>query len=277
VANASDSTQRSLDASLFRQIGSRAASLDERIVAEIRTLIDSGKIAPGDRLPAERDLAQALNVSRASLREAVRRLAAMGLVEIRWGQGVFIRSADLDFVLEHVAPILLRSGSTADLYEVRRLLEVAAAGWAAERSSQAERADLQALIDEAEANRERLASDAEFARDVDQRYHNLIAGLSHNQVMMRIMVGLLDLLREVRQRSFAIPGRALRSLEEHHQITSAIVAGDVAEARQRMLVHLQHAEAAVRGSFEADGDCVSRTVPASATVEAGQTRNVSQI
>ncbi len=243
-----DVSPRSLDSSLFQQIGDRATSLDERIVAEIRSLIDSGRIAPGDRLPSERDLARALKVSRASLREALRRLSAVGLVEIRWGQGVFVRSADLDFLLERVAPLLLRRGNTEDLYEVRRLLEVEGAGWAADRGTRAERAELQALMTEAAANLDRLATDAAFARELDERYHNLVAGLSHNRVLMRIMVGLLDLLAEVRQRSFDVPGRALRSMDEHQRITAAIVAGDAPAARRAMLAHLRNAEAAVRGA-----------------------------
>jgi GntR family transcriptional repressor for pyruvate dehydrogenase complex len=245
-----DSTPKLLDSSLFRQIGDRPVSLDERIVAEIRTLIDTGRISPGDRLPSERDLAHMLNVSRASLREALRRLAAMGLVDIRWGQGVFVRSADLNFVLEHMAPFMLRHGNITDLYEMRRLLEVQASGWAAERATSDERAELRSLTDEASARQELLSANAEVARDFDQRYHNLIAKLSHNQVLMRIMVGLLDLLAEVRGRSFAVPGRALRSLEEHSLITSAIVVGDVDAAREHMLRHLQRAEATVRSTFE---------------------------
>lgn len=255
-------TSRSLDSSLFRQIGDRAASLDERIVAEIRALIEAGRISPGDRLPSERELARALRVSRASLREALRRLAALGLVEIRWGQGVFVRSVDLEFILEHVAPLMLQDGSTADLYEIRRLLEVEAAGWAARRATTSERAELRALTAEGRANRDRLAADANVARDFDQRYHNLVARLSHNQVLMRIMVSLLDLLGELRQRSFAVPGRALRSLEEHEQITEAIVAGDVEAARERMLTHLRHAEATVRGTSEpaVRGDAQSHDV-----------------
>lgn len=249
-----DAAARSLDSSIFRQIPDRAVSLDERIVAEIRTLIDSGRIAPGDRLPSERDLARALTVSRASLREGLRRLAAMGLVDIHWGRGVFVRSADLAFVLEHMAPLMLQHGSIADLYEMRRLLEVEAAGWAAERSFSDEHAELRSLTEEAKRISDRLLADANLAGDFDQRYHNLIARLSHNQVLMRIMVGLLDLLAEARRRSFAIPGRAALSLDEHQQITDAILMGNVDAARAAMHGHLEHAEAAVRRTFEEESE-----------------------
>jgi GntR family transcriptional repressor for pyruvate dehydrogenase complex len=170
----------------------------------------------------------------------------MGLVEIRWGQGVFVRSNDLDDVLEQLAPLMLGDANVGQLYEIRRLLEGAAAGWAAERASDAERAELGALTDEAEAERAKIATDAELAREMDQRYHNTIAALSHNPVLLRIMVSLLDLLGELRQRSFAIPGRALASLAEHRRVTDAIVAGDAVAARLRMLEHLENAEAAVR-------------------------------
>jgi len=170
----------------------------------------------------------------------------MGLVEIRWGQGVFVRSTDLDEVLEQLAPLMLGEASVGQLYEIRRLLEGAAAGWAAERAGEAERAGLRALTEQAEASRDRLTVDAEWARELDRRYHNEIAALSHNPVLLRIMVSLLDLLGELRQRSFAVPGRALDSLAEHRRITDAVAAGDAAAARARMLEHLEKAEAAVR-------------------------------
>jgi GntR family transcriptional repressor for pyruvate dehydrogenase complex len=230
---------------LFRRVGRRTDSIDGRIVAQIRDLIGGGQLMPGDQLPPERELAQAFNVGRASLREALRGLAALGLIEIRWGQGVFVRQTQLDDVLERLVPLLLSPDNVADLYAVRRLLEVAAAGWAAERSTDDERAELGTLTDEAEASRARLAADPDFARDFDRRYHNLVAILSHNAVVVRIMLSLLDLLGDLRRRSFAIPGRALRSLEEHRAITAAIVAGDVESARARMLAHLDRAEAAV--------------------------------
>jgi GntR family transcriptional regulator, transcriptional repressor for pyruvate dehydrogenase complex len=249
VSHAKAGSAPSLDLGLFAEIETRAASLDERIVDEIRRLIESGQVVPGDRLPAERDLARAFNVSRAALREAMRRLAAMGLVEIRWGKGVFIRATDLDFVLERLAPLMLGHGQIIDLYEVRRQLEVAAAGWSAERATAAERAELAALTAEAVVARGRLAEDAAYAREFDRRYHNMIAVLSHNGVVLRIMVSLLDLLGELRQRSFAIPGRALRSLEEHQQISAAIVGGEPAAARQAMLAHLLNAEAAIRSTL----------------------------
>ena len=239
---------RALDAGLFSEVGARATSLDERIVEQIRAKITAGELLPGDRLPPERELARAFSVSRASLREAMRRLSALGLVEIRWGQGVFVRATDLDFVLEHMAPLMLGDGEIADLYAVRRLLEVAAAGWAAERATPDERAELRALTGAAAAARAKIARDAALAREMDHRYHNLVAALSHNAVLVRIMLGMLDLLAELRQRSFAAPGRALRSLEEHEQVTAAIVSGDAAAARRAMLAHLENAEAAVRGA-----------------------------
>lgn len=242
-------TVKQADPALFRQIDTRALSLDESIVKEIRALIESGEIRPGDRLPAERDLARAFSVSRPSLREAMRRLAAMGLVEIRWGQGVFVRASDLDFLIEHMAPRMFGHGNVVDLYEIRRQLEVAAAGWAAERAAPDEKAELRALTDEALSRRDRVTRDPELARDLDRRYHNLIAVMSHNAVMVRIMLGLLDLLAELRQRSFAIPGRALSSLEEHDTITAAIESGDAPASRDAMLRHLHQAEAAVRSTL----------------------------
>lgn len=242
-------TVKQADPALFRQIDTRTVSIDESIVKEIRALIEAGDIRPGDRLPAERDLARAFSVSRPSLREAMRRLATMGLVEIRWGQGVFIRASDLDFLIEHMTPLVFGQGNVVDLYEIRRQLEVAAAGWAAERATAEEKAALRQLSDGAVAQRDLLSADPELARDIDRRYHNMIAALSHNAVLVRVMIGLLDLLADLRQRSFAIPGRAQRSLDEHERITAAIERGDAPASREAMLRHLEQAEAAIRSTL----------------------------
>jgi GntR family transcriptional repressor for pyruvate dehydrogenase complex len=218
--------------------------MDERIMSEIRHLIESGQLRPGDRLPPERELAQTLHVSRASLREALRRLSANGLVEIRWGQGVFIRSVDLDAVLARLTPLALGPGNVSDLYAVRRLLEVPAAGWAAELGSDVQRAELQALMDEALASQNRLVGDVEYTRDFDRRFHSLVAGMSQNAVLVRIMITLFDLLGEMRRRSLRLPGRALDTIQEHRAIVDAILARDAQAAQAHMRVHLQSAEAA---------------------------------
>lgn len=236
------------DPSLFRQIVARDSSLSERIADEIRSLIETGKLHPGDRLPSERELARSFNVSRPALREAVRGLAAIGLIEIRWGQGAFVRATDLDLILKHVGPLVLSSDDLASLYAVRRLLEVAAAGWAAERAVEEERAELATLWAEVSANEEEFCQNPARMQEIDRRFHNLIAMHSHNPVLVRLMLGLLDLLAAARQRSFAIAGRARHSLAEHSEIVDAILSRDADAAQAAMLVHLKKAEAAVRGA-----------------------------
>lgn len=235
---------------LFRRIGHDALSMDERIMSELRHLIESGQLRPGDRLPPERELAQTLHVSRASLREALRLLSAIGLVEIRWGQGVFIRSVDLDAVLERLAPLALGTGNVSELYAVRRLLEVPAAGWAAELGSDLQRSELSTLMKEALASQDQLSSDVEYTRDFDRRFHSLVAMMSRNAVLVRLMMMLFDLLGEMRRRSLRIPGRAYNTIREHQAIVDAILARDAEAAQAHMGLHLQAAETAALDALD---------------------------
>ena len=111
----------------------------EEIVRQIRTLISEGRLKSGDRLPPERDLAERFRVSRASVREALRSLESMGLIEIRLGEGTFVREISVDSLIEPLALVILtQREAVGELFEARRLLEPPIAGLAARRSTKEE-------------------------------------------------------------------------------------------------------------------------------------------
>src|SRR5712692_8268944 len=108
----------------------------EQVVAHVRTLIERGALGPGDRLPAERDLATEIGVSRPTVRAGLRALAAMGVVRSRHGSGTFIPAGPPALGSEPLSFLAALHGFTRDeMYEARRILEVGAAGLAAERAS----------------------------------------------------------------------------------------------------------------------------------------------
>jgi GntR family transcriptional repressor for pyruvate dehydrogenase complex len=220
------------------------------IVRQIRGLIADGQLKSGDRLPPERDLAERFRVSRTSVREALRALESTGLVEIRAGEGAFVRPASVEALVEPLALVILtHREATADLYEARRLLEPPIAALAARRAGPEEVAELIRILDEqakeVAGGRTGLAQDAAF--------HTAIAHSAHNRAITRIVTTLMDLLAQTREESLHTPGRPERSHQDHRRILAAIQARDGEAARQAMLDHLVAVERLVVGRDSASG------------------------
>lgn len=222
--------------------------LYNRIADEIRDALLAGRLRPGDRLPAERELCRTLGVSRTSLREAMKILAGSGLVTTRHGRGAFIADGDPRRLAEGlVGALLLDRAALGDLFEIRRTLETEAAGWAATRATATELAALTTLLAECAARAEAGALATDDYMDYDQRFHALVAAASGNVLLTRIMGQLIDVLRLSRGRSLAVPGRAERSVREHLAILEALRSRDAAFARRRMLDHIVSVEGSVAG------------------------------
>lgn len=209
---------------------------------QIRDLMVSGKLQNGDKLPPERELADIFNVSRTSVREAIRTLATMGLVEVKKGHGVFVKEATLDSIFSNVVDVLvLNKKEMKQLFEIRKVLETQAAAWAAERASELEIAELNLLIEEVRSvNKQKF--DIALARKYDEKFHTAIVKASHNDVLFKIMSGLFDSLDNVRIKTAIVPGRALMSINDHAAIASAISERNSEKAKQAMYEHIESVE-----------------------------------
>lgn len=219
-------------------------TLRDRVVQDILQKLDSGELLAGQRLPPEREMALQFNVSRTTVRDALRTLAALGVVSIEHGRGIFVRAGEGVALGQALwTPLVLENQTVSHLFEVRKSLESAAAGWAARRASKTERVELMRIISTIRAE---MADSGDAELDViavaDEEFHSAVLRASHNPVASRIMFNLLDVLAQARRQSLSIPGRAWRSVLEHQTIAEAIVAGQAAEAEQRMLTHLQGVE-----------------------------------
>src|SRR5437660_2735774 len=131
----------------------RGPTVTDEAIAKIREMIVSGRWRPGDRLPREADLAIQLGLSRSSLREAVRALSLVRVLEVRQGDGTYVSSLEPDLLLETTtfATHLLQDHTVLELFEVRRLLEPAAAALAAVRMDDEGRRQLEAELDRMKA------------------------------------------------------------------------------------------------------------------------------
>jgi GntR family transcriptional repressor for pyruvate dehydrogenase complex len=234
----------------FQPLNTSKRSLDKRIVSYIQRLIEMGELRSGDRLPAERELAAQLGVSRTVLREALHTLAAYGLVDLQHGRGVFVAAGSAQAATQRLTLAMISDEAAPwlhDLFEIRRTLEGAAAEWAAERATPQQIEELRANLSEGLAFYRSHAVDAAAAGALDARFHAALAAATNNRVLMSLMAALVDELAIARERSLAIPGRALRSLHQHEAVVMAIEERDIATARRAMLEHLNDVEQSILG------------------------------
>lgn len=242
---------------MFRRVGTERLNLHERIVDEVKRALLDGRLKPGDRLPSEAELSKELGVSRASLREAMKILVGEGLLTIRHGQGAFVAEQDPSEVLNEVSRALLfHRGTVQDLFEVRKVLETRAAELAAERASEQEIEEIDALLREYIAKADNGLLDENGYKRYDNQFHALVTHASHNAVLVQVMDSLMDLLGEVRRMSLRIPGRARRSVDDHVAILEALRNRDPEEAHRRMYEHLSNVEASIL-SWNRGGNLVS--------------------
>jgi GntR family transcriptional regulator, transcriptional repressor for pyruvate dehydrogenase complex len=220
----------------------KSTRIYEEIVRQVKAMIAEGRLKGGDRLPPERDLAEKFVVSRTSVREALRALESLGLVEIRPGEGTFIRQMSVDALIEPLALLMVsQREATGELFEARRLLEPSLAALAASRATPEEIQEMERLLEEQAkeivAGRTGLALDAQF--------HAAIGAASHNRAITRIAHAIIDLLAQSREDSLNTPGRPTRSHEDHRRVLAAIAARDPEGARRAMLEHIEAVEALV--------------------------------
>jgi DNA-binding FadR family transcriptional regulator len=242
----------SSDGKLMKVEKARGASVTDEATDKIRELIVSGRWGPGDRLPPEAELAAQLGLSRNSLREAVRALSLVRVLEVRQGDGTYVTSLEPDLLLESTrfATHLMRNNIVLELYAVRRMLEPHAAALAAARIDEA---GLQAL--EQELNRMIAAGTVEELVDADMEFHAVIARAAGNSVL----TSLLDSLSTRTLRTRIWRGRdEAGALEvtrlEHHRIFDAIRRRDPELARAMAAVHVSSGEAWLAAHLEAGAD-----------------------
>ena len=212
----------------------------EQVVSHVRTLIERGALKPGDRLPAERDLATQIGVSRPTVRAGLRALWAMGVVQSRHGSGTYIPDGPPTLGSEPLSFLAALHGFTReDMYEARRILEVGAAGLAADRATSEQLATL------AEEVANLFASMEDPLRFLvhDINFHRTVALASGNPIVATIVEMVSTLYYERRrQTAERASDRDLRDAAEmHRRIYQAIRSRDAEAARQAMHEHLVQA------------------------------------
>lgn len=213
--------------------------ISDQVFDQIRELIFKGKLKPGEKLMTERELAKAMDVSRTTIRDAIQRLTAMGLIVQRQGQGTFVKSYDDNLESPLAKAIESQDTSIHDLLEVRMGLECNAASLAAQR---ADSSDIKALTQSLEEMRKEVSS-GRLGTQGDISFHMAIAYAAKNPLHILIMRDFYDYLhhniRENLESLYAIPGNTQIIMKQHQNIVTAITKRNSEDAYKAMQTHIQ--------------------------------------
>ena len=222
-------------------------AITDEAIEKIKEMIISGALSPGDRLPREADLAERLGLSRNSLREAVKALSLIHVLDVRQGDGTYVTSLEPSLLLDAMGFVIdfHRDDTVLEFLEVRRILEPAATAMAASRMSAQDVAELRALLNQLGADpsvEELVANDLEF--------HRKIALGAGNQVLCSLVEGLSGPTQRARiWRGLTQESAVARTLAEHHAICDAIASGQPEVARAWATVHVAGVEQWLRDAL----------------------------
>ncbi|HWQ34633.1 MAG TPA: FadR/GntR family transcriptional regulator [Blastocatellia bacterium] len=215
------------------------SGITELVVERIRELLEQGELRAGSRLPPERELAGMLQISRPSLRTALKALSVMGIIHARPGAGTYITDSVHEIFHQPMRfHVLIHQSGSAELFEARRIIETGLAELAAER---AKFTDLKALAAEVEGMRQTM-NDPEKFLEHDVRFHRAIARAAGNTVMSGVMDTLMQMLYQARRDTIRRASDLDAAIEWHAEIYDAISRRDKQRAGEMMFRHLRAAE-----------------------------------
>ncbi len=253
-------------ASTFKML--QPKRLSDSTVEQVLDLVRSGELAPGAKLPPERQLVASLGVSRNSLREAIRMLETMGVLRVEPGRGTWVREDVGESPVDLASTWLPAHGrDVRDLLEMRDTLEIKAAALAAERGNSEALESIVAALDQLKAAI--VDEDADEIIRADAAFHHAVAEASGNRLLAESLAGLDCLVDATRRALLTLPGRLRRMAREHEAVAASILSRNSEEAALAMSVHVHRVagevEAAVsRERFLSKRDADMDSIPGSA-------------
>lgn len=226
-------------------------AVTDEAIQRIREMIICGDLGPGDRLPPEKELSERLGLSRNSLREAVKALEVIRVLDVRRGDGTYVTSLEPQLLLEAMSFVvdLHTDRSVLEIFGVRRILEPAAAALAAQRMDAQTAGRLEAMIDETDP-----AGGVEDLVAHDLEFHQTIVEASGNEYLSRLVESMSSgTVRARIWRGITQQGASERTIAEHRGIVDALRRGDPRLAEALMLTHIAGIEAWLRDASEREG------------------------
>ncbi|MBO1578206.1 FadR family transcriptional regulator [Bacillus bingmayongensis] len=221
----------------------------EEVSEAILTMIKNGTLKPGDKLLPVHQLAEQFQVGRSAVREALSALRAMGLIEMKQGEGTYVKNFDSSALTKSLNnTLLMRKEDILNLLEVRKVLEVGAVRAAAAKRTEDNLQNMKHWLDEMAKS----IGDEKAGEKADFHFHMGIAESSHNNILLELMNHVSEMIAETigESRRIILYGEqttAERLLEEHQSIYDAVLEQDVELAQQAMLNHLTNVEHIVTG------------------------------
>lgn len=210
-----------------------------KIASQLVEMIHSQRLTAGDALPSERNLAQLLQVSRPSLREALHILQAQGVVTIRHGQGTFV--AEPLLAQELRSKMMMETPDFDELFDAREALEVPASRWAASRATKEDVRSLRVILNQIAAITMSTPVNYELLQNLDAKFHLTIVEIAGNRFINQTLGVLHEVMQMSMQTTLRLPGRFEIARVQHETILEAIANGDGEKAA---LVTLQHVSGA---------------------------------
>ena len=224
-----------------KHLGVQRRKVSDEVKDALIRMIHSEELCPGDRLPAERDMAQRFGVSRTTLRDAIRNLELLGYLDVKQGDGSTVRRPDGETLALPFRSLLETSPQLAsDLLEFRRLLEPQIAALAAKRRTMAQ----VRLLEESLERQERLADAGKPLTEEDVAFHSLIAQSAGNTTVLSVLATLQSLLHDLRTKMLT-GDQPYLGIEQHRHIARAIINRTEEAAHDAMLEHLLAVEASI--------------------------------
>ncbi|MBE7102888.1 FadR family transcriptional regulator [Bacillus cereus] len=224
----------------------------EEVSEAILTMIKNGTLKPGDKLLPVHQLAEQFQVGRSAVREALSALRAMGLIEMKQGEGTYVRNFDPSSLTKSLNnKLLMKKEDILNLLEVRKVLEVGAVRAAAAKRTEANLQNMKHWLDEMAKS----IGDEKAGEKADFHFHMGIAESSHNNILLELMNHVSEMIAETigESRRIILYGEQTTSerlLEEHQSIYNAVLKQDVELAQQAMLNHLTNVEHIVTGKSD---------------------------
>ena len=217
----------------------KSSKLSDEVYKQIVSLISSGKLNPGDKIPSERELASDLRISRQSIREALNRAEVMGLIEVRQGEGSFILSSVKKSLKPPLTLIIEKeAGRIFDFLEIRKLVE----GWCAEKAAiEATEEDLEnmaRILDEMK----KVASKDKQWEELDLDLHLSFAKATHNVIAVHIMEALKSNFKPFFRFTKSMPSSEKIDIlwQHHYEIFKAIKQRDPETSKKKVIEHLNY-------------------------------------
>lgn len=211
----------------------RPRSVSGEVAIFLEQQIRSGELAPGDKLPPERELAVRLGVSRTSVRQAMQELTLKGLTDRKPGRGTVVVSRESPLEMSLLSAISAQDRSLREVTDLRQAIETTVAERAAARATKSDLANLAANLDRAH---EKLSPDESLR--LDEEFHRLVARATQNPLLVTLIDATGNWIVDIRRQSHLTAKGRRASLAGHHRILKAIVEGDAGAARTSMAEHV---------------------------------------